>query len=355
MTGRGVAIQGGLAALGLLIAYGTWQREPERAVGEVVVVDSTKTELANVRYEDDNGTVDITRRAENGETGPWLHLDDKTPVVPPRKPGQKGPPPAPPPKPHPPRDLRGDEPAEKLLAQFAPFRSPRAFGVLDAKKAKELGLEDAKRRLIVTTRGEKHEFVIGQPAQGGESYLRDTQSGRTYLMPRALLTDLQGAAHRLVDRKLHTFKIADVGRLTVAAGGKTRELVVTNRHDQNAYKVAPASAPDKPDEMARNWHDKIWRLFPTELLGKGETPAGGEPKVAARIDYADGTKRVGWIELGKLEVGPSPDDAISSAPGAASAQTRTEVYARTEHTAGWVRLSNDPSALADAEKIAAGS
>ena len=48
MTGRGLAVQGGLALAGLAIAYGTWQREPERAAGEVIVVDASKSELSSV-------------------------------------------------------------------------------------------------------------------------------------------------------------------------------------------------------------------------------------------------------------------------------------------------------------------
>jgi hypothetical protein len=351
MTGKGLAVQGTLAAAGLLIAYGTWQRAPERAAGEVVVVDSTKAELASVHYEDENGSVDIRRREDNGESLPWLRIEERPPVPPPVKPGQTKPPTATS-KAHPPRELRGEEPAEKLLAEFAPLHSPRAFGVLDPQKTKELGLDGSKKKLVVTARGETREFAIGQPAQGnGESYLRDVKDGRTYLMPRALLTDLQGAAHRLVDRRLHTFKIADFTRMTVSAAGKNRDFVVANGHDQNAYKLSPAASPDKPDELARNWHDKIWRLFPSELLGKGEAPGGGEPKVAVRIDYLDGNRRLGWIELGKVDVAPAPE-AVSTAP---ATTTSAETYGRTEHTAGWVRLANDPTMLQDAERVASGS
>ena len=39
MRARGATIQGALAGLGMLAAYGTWQREPERAAGEVTVLD----------------------------------------------------------------------------------------------------------------------------------------------------------------------------------------------------------------------------------------------------------------------------------------------------------------------------
>ncbi len=369
MTGRGLVFQGGLAAVGLVIAYSTWQRAPDRVAGEIVVVDSTKGDLKNVHFEDDNGSVDVQRGSDSGESGIWLRVQDKTPVpTTPAKPvkptsssGASTPPPASPApgtataKPRPLRQLRGDEPAEKLLTEFAPFRSPRAFGVLDAKKLKELGLDKPKKKLVVVARGETREFAIGQPPQGsGESYLRDVKDGRVYLMPRQILTDLQGATSRLVDRKLHTFKIPDVDRLRVSSGGKTRDFVIKNRQDANAYKLAPANAPDKPDEMARNWHDKIWRLFPSELLGKGEMPAAGIPKIVIRVDYFDGSKNVGWVELGKLDVAAGSEPSISP-HGPPPSNNGVEVYGRTEHTAGWVRVHNDPSTLTEADKIATGS
>jgi Domain of unknown function (DUF4340) len=372
VTGRALAVQGGLAIVGLTIAYATWQREPERPADDVVVVDTTRGDLGNVHFEDESNSVDLRRGNEGGEPTVWLRIQDKPkPTAPSPTPASTAtkpdagtsstataavtpPPPPPTPPPKPPRELRGDEPAEKLLGQFAPFRSPRAFGVLDAKKLKELGLDGAKKKLAITARGETREFVIGQPAQGGgESYLRDVKDGRTYLMPRQLLADLQGAAFRLVDRKLHSFKLAEVGHLQVASSGKTRDFVIKNPQDANAYKLAPAGTPDKPDELARNWHEKIWRLYPTEVLGRGEAPAAGVPKVSVRVDYLDGSKRVGWIEIGKLDV---PISAVPQpSPHGAPAAGGPEIYGRTEHTAGWVRLRNDTSLLTDADKVAAGS
>lgn len=355
MTGRGLATTGGLAIVGLAIAYGTWQREPERAAGEVIVVDASKGDLGSVHFEDENISVDVTRGGEAGVSGVWLKVQDKTPVTPPKAPAATNS--APPAKPRPLRELRGDEPAEKLLTAFTPFRSPRAFGVLDAKKLKELGLEDAKKKLVVTARGQTRSFVIGQPSQGaGENYLRDTGDNRVYLMPRQLLTDLQGALFRLVDRKLHTFKIADVDRVVITSNGKSRQFVVKDNQNATAYKLAAVATPDKPDEMARNWHEKVWRMFPTELLGKGETPTAGEPKVATRVEYFAGPKSVGWLEIGKLDVPIGSEPPPAANPHApAPVSNGLELYGRTEHTAGWVRLNNDPSTLTDADKVAAGS
>src|SRR5438105_3314658 len=45
MNVRGAAVQSGLAALGLVVAYTTWQREPERAPGESIVVDVNKSDV----------------------------------------------------------------------------------------------------------------------------------------------------------------------------------------------------------------------------------------------------------------------------------------------------------------------
>ena len=50
--------------------------------------------------------------------------------------------------------------------------------------------------------------------------------------------------------------------------------------------------------MAKNWHDKIFsRLVIVDLLGKGETPKAGEPRVRLRIDYTHNSAPKGWIEL----------------------------------------------------------
>jgi hypothetical protein len=362
MTGRALMVQGALALAGLSVAFATWQREPERAEGEVIIVDATKNELGHVHFEDDNTALDLERRSEGGDSAVWLHLVDKTPApaktpTPPKS--SAATPPPPPPvagKPRPPRDLRGDEPAVRTFEQFAPFRSPRAFGTLDAAKLKELGLDTARRKLQVTARGQTRDFVIGSPAAGtGENYLRDVKDGRVYLMPRAMLTDLQGAGYRLVDRKLHAFKLGDVNRLTVTASGKSRELLLTNGQSPGAYKLASPSTPDKPDEQARTWHDKIWRLYPMELLGKGEEPTAGAPKVAARIEYFDGRKSVGWVELARLDLPPKQAPLPSAPVDKADKGDKVEWYARSEHTAGWIRLANDPTPIADTEKVASGS
>jgi hypothetical protein len=347
VTGRAAATQGGLAVLGLLVAHFTWQREPERAPGAVAVIDATKADVTRVHFEDDNGSVDLNRGGGGDAPAVWLHQVTTRKAATVNNPHEKAPPKPPEDGKKIERDLAGSEAAVKLMDQFAPLLSPRAFGVLDASKLKELGLDAPKRKLEVTVKGDVRHYEIGQPgnATGGESFVRDTRDNRVYLMPRGMLNDLQNSSH-LVDRKLHGFEPLDFDRLVISTGGKQKDYVQVGRESRTTAGLAPAKTPDKRDQMAKNWQDQVWRLFPSEILGKGETPTGGAPAVALRVDYYDGKKPLGWIELAKVE--PAPAGAASSSPPPAP-----EYYARTEHTAGWVKLNSGAQLVADAQKLIA--
>ena len=347
MTGRSLAVQAGLAVVGLATVYATWQREPERAPGAVTVIDASKSDVTLVRYEDDASSVDITRGKVGGDDGVWLHLITKPKPEPKPDPKEKDPkakpatPPAPPP---PPRDLPGADTATKLFDQFAPLTSLRAFGVLDAAKLKEIGLDNPKRKISVTVKGAVRTYEVGQPAAqaAGEAFLRDTRDGRVYLMPRNMLSELQNA-HHLVDRRLHSFDLTEFDRIKLSAGGKEKEFVTIGRESPKTIAFAPAKTPDKKDQTAKNWHDALWRLFPTELLGKGEEPTTGKVAGVLRVDYTERGKGVGWIEIGRSQTSSGTSDD----PGTG------DLYARTEHTAGWVKIPSGGQIVPDAQKLIA--
>src|SRR4029079_14694416 len=100
VTGRSLAVQSGLAALGLITVYATWQREPERAPGAVTVIDASKSDVTKVHFEDEPLSVERTR-APSGD-GVWRHLvtkpkaetrpDPKAPPKPEAKPAPTPPP-----------------------------------------------------------------------------------------------------------------------------------------------------------------------------------------------------------------------------------------------------------------------
>ena len=128
MTGRALAVQSGIAVLGLVTVYATWQREPEHAPGAVTVIDASKSDVTLIHYDDESSAVDLTRgktgatrarrlaaprhQAEGGDRSRIRRTRRRPP-----KPEAK---PAPVP---PPRDLPGAENAKQAV------RTVRAAGV----------------------------------------------------------------------------------------------------------------------------------------------------------------------------------------------------------------------------------
>jgi hypothetical protein len=354
MKARGAAVQGGLAVLGLVAAYATWQRAPEVGAEDVVILDLSKGDVEKVRFEDNTRWVEIVRGKDSKGAPEWIRFGTRTPPAPDagtlpdggvaRPDGGAGAADGgtavaastpPPPKPsQPDRELKGNELADKLLERFTPMRGSRALGALDKGKLKELGLEDSPRRMEVFARGKSHPFTISSASVSpGAPYVLNQQDSKVYLVSASLVSDLEAASSRLVDRRLHTFTQKEVDAVTLAVGDKKREFVQTANENGIVTKVAPKEAPDKADDFAKNYLEKIWRLIPVDLLGKGEAPATGEPTLQLRLEYLAKGKPLGWLELAK---GPSQ-----------------ELYARSEHTASWIKthLSAD-EALADSKKLA---
>ncbi|WP_163778206.1 hypothetical protein [Myxococcus vastator] len=356
MKVRDLALQGALAAAALVAAFVVWQREPSAGPGEVTVVDVPVRALDSIRYEDDSRFVDVFRDASERDRL-WVRLGHKASKT--ASGGASagaadagvaqhatdagvataavgtdagthaalGPPPvatreAPPP----PRELRANEVADKLFSRFAPMRAMRALGELDAKKLEEVGLATSPRKLTLTVGGKARVFALASPAGGwGTPYLRSEEDGRVYLLGPAMLPDLENASSRLVDRRLHTFDLGDFDAVRVSAGGATRAFRATGKAPGPVV-LAPEEAPEQPDDFARNWHDRVWRMMPVDLLGRDEPLPGGEPRESFRVDYLRAGQPVGHVMVAKGEGG---------------------FYARTEHTSGWARLHSGMEALAE--------
>ena len=336
MNVRGAALQSGLAALGLVAAYATWQREPERAPGEVVVLDVNKGDIKQVRFDDGAGKwVELYRRNEPGLDEPrvWLKLaETKTP-------------------PAPQRELPGNDGAVRLWDKLAPLRATRALGVLTGDKLKELGLDTAKKKLELTAKGEKHTFLVGSsPFAVSEPYVKDEHDGRVYVLGSGAITDLEAAGVRLVDRTMHAFKPVDFDGLVVSSGDKKRELSAPPSDNPMQSKLL-SKKTGKPDDLAKNWHDKLFRSMVIDVLGKGELPKGGTPELQCKVEYTDKGKAKGFVELGRLGTAP-PQNVSSPTPAPA---TQVETWARTEHTAGWVKLpASADDILKECSKVASG-
>ncbi len=362
MKARGAAIQGTLAAVGLVAAYVTWQRPPEQlSQGDVVVLDLRASEVRKIAFRNESRFIEVEKSYDSSPPVVWIRqgpteealaaqlgaaADAGTPDAGVSDGGTDGGsvsmashhPPPPPPEPEKPKTLRGNERAEKVLERFAPLKAPRALGKLSPEKLKELWLDGSKRRLEVVTSSGTRPFTVSSSPVGFSPYAKDEATGNVYLMPGTLMMDLDPSSQMLVDRRLHAFKASEYDGFTVTVGDLKKEYVQQGGDVPQTTQIAPKATPDKPDEFVRNWHDKVWsRLIVTDLLSKGEQPKSGEPKVELRIDYTWKGKPKGWLEVAR---GPN-----------------NEIWARSENTASWVTLhaAGSDEVLAEAKKVAGGN
>jgi len=349
MKASSAAVNGALAVAGLLAAYVTWQRPKESDGNDnVTVLEATRATLGKIRYEDGSRVLEVFQ--PEGEKAVWLRQETLpsllTRLAPPNalqadggafaiNEADGGSTPETKPAPlDPPRELRGNERADALRLRFTPFEAVRALGKLAAEKQKELGLEGSLRKLTITVSGQPHLFVVSNPQAGMiGTYLRDEKDGAVYLLTGSLLSELEPASQALIDRRLHAFRAPDFDEFVIGYDRQQHPYLQKDAEIPQTMKVAPKATPDKPDDLVRNWHDKVWnRLIVTEVLGKGELPKSGAPKVELRIDYLARGSAKGFLELGKSGSG--------------------ELWARTENTASWVGLhTGTDDVIAEAKKF----
>jgi hypothetical protein len=337
MNPRDVMTQGALALVGLVLAYTTWQRQPELQAGEVFAVDIASGDLEKVRYEDGEfkSWAELSRDKDSSGRFVAVHLSGSDASGIPMPSGH----PSVPIK-VPERLVRGNDGANRLFERFAPLRATRALGALDASKLKDLGLETTKKKIEIISRGSKRRFAIAPaPPGGSDPYLRDEADGKVYIIPHGILTDLQSAQTNLVERRLHPFRIEDIDRIKVTAGGKEREFKASRIDDLPGIRLSPVGS-DKTDENAKNWHDRVWNLFPSDVLGKGEAPKEGTPKVSVRVEYFARGRSLGWVELARTTPAPANESSASPAPSGPDA-----AYARSEFTLGWAKIPSDAFGL----------
>lgn len=333
MTGRSVVLQGALALVALGLAYLTWQREPEMEQGEVFVWDVTRNDLEKIRYDDPEVKYFTELTKGKDREGMFVELrlsgHDLSDVgLPSGHPGviMKAPE----------RLVRGNDTASRLFERFSPLRASRALGTLDAAKLKELGFDTNKKRIEVTSRGQKRVFsIVPAPPGGNDPYLRDEADGRVFIVTRFILSDLQAAQTNLVERRLHSFRLEDVDKVVVTAVGKRKEYIATRFEDLPGIRLAPIESAENADQTAKNWHDRIWGLFPGEIMGKDEKPTSGAPVVGVKVEYFSRGRGIGWVEVAK------------SAPPAVSADNAPPsiAFARSEFSLGWFKLSGDALTL----------
>jgi hypothetical protein len=189
---------------------------------------------------------------------------------------------------------------------------------------------------VVSRGGRRRYALTPAPPGGSDPYVRDQQDGKVYIIPRVILSDLQSASTNLVERRMHGFKLEEIDKVVVSSNGKKKEFKATRLGEIPGVRLTPA-ASDKPDETAKNWHDRIWNLFPSEVLGKNEAPKEGPPRTALRVEYFARGHSLGWLEVGRST--PAANESTAQ-----PAPTDTP-YARSEFSLGWMKMPPDALTL----------
>lgn len=329
MKTRSAAIQGTLALVGLIAAYVTWQRPKETVKAEsVVIAEASRTSLERIKYEDGFRSVELEKKDRFLVTLAFLPgkrpmFDAGVPGVVQMDGGVDGGTIAVsvrPPEPAPDRTVFANDRAETIWAKLTPFEGSRALGQLSKEKLDEVGLTGSERKLELQISGVTRRFTISRPVQGLiGNYAQDEKTGDVFVIGSSLFNDLDPNSQVLVDRRLHQFKQPEYDAFVVKSGGKEASFVQTGAEIPQTAKVARAATPDKPDELAKNWHDKIWnRLIVTEVLAAGENPRAGPVETLLTIQYSMKGKSKGFLELGM--------DPMKA------------TWGRSENTPGWVAI-----------------
>lgn len=306
---RSVMVYAGLLVVALMGAYASWTYEAEspRVRDGVVVVDIGEKDLTEIRYSAKDFQVSLTRKTDGFGEYAWVESTREEPVN--KKPVN----------PHAADDGHGhgadevDGPkhtvkrafkagtgADPVFGMLAPFVALRAVEASPAS-LEEFGLKEPQGKLEIVARGKTYTFDVGAEGYGHRNtYVRESGSGKVYLVDGAALRPLLRGDERLPERRLMASDMFDLDRVEVSSGGKTVVLEQHNKADaQNAFWAAPGVKEANPS--ARAWIEKFARMRSIgnpESMGEAEevmqlkAVAGKETTEIAlyRAQKADGTQ-----------------------------------------------------------------
>jgi len=239
--------------------------------------------------------------------------------------------------------FKGGDAVTKLLEQLAPLEAVRALGEVSPDKLADLGLETPESWIEITRKGKVRKLDVGGEAYGTRDfYVRDTETGKFYLVDADVFRPLKYAKSRLPDRRLSDLEQIDIARVVLQASVGRVEMIHQNRQDKDAAYWASAADIEAPVELYANWLDKALRLKGLSYVQPADAPEGLEPsfevsflpedgpahtlRVFEQVDpeggestwYADSEFTRGMMELHRVlasEAAQDVPDVIDAEPG----------------------------------------
>ena len=319
-----------LAVVAAGLALWTWIAEETPAgaqTAEIQVWGGEPSQISNIQFESERLKVDLKPAQDRAGTyyiGTVVRTIEKR---------------TPPPKDDPdaePLVETSEETAEfiavtagdKLTARLVPLVADRQIGALTEERAKDFGFDEPGGTLEVTLGENVKGLTFGGVTPGGADRYVRTEGGQVYAVSGVILRDLKGGASRLQQRRLHDWKLPDVGKVRIAADGRTRELVpVTGKKGF----WADADSPEVANETASNWMTKLARVQATKYLGPDAGPKDSSAPVF-RVDFfeKDGA-HAGYTEIASGEPNQKGDPTY---------------LVRSEQTRWWAKSPKSVDALA---------
>jgi hypothetical protein len=289
---RSSLVHGGLATAAIALSLWAWSSpEGSHGDGEVTVIAGKADELAAVDWTDGEGEVLLAR--ESGTVK--VTMTRKPPAAPTAATADAAVP----------RVFPGTDAARELFAKVVPLRATRDLGPIADAELTHFGLGPTASHLELRFGSRREVVDVGAASYGASgTYLR--AGGRVYLARTSLFTDLRGGGQTLADRSLVTVPRAELERVTLAAGSKSRELVQRSADDRAKAFFADAAEPDTRLTQTTAWLDRVMR---TRLVDFTATRPAGAPAVTLRLFGEHGP--VGSLEL--WAPGESTAVAVSSA------------------------------------------
>lgn len=298
-----LALHGAVLVVAAGLAFSVWNKDeplPEKEQATVDVWSGSQASFSKLSFE--GKTRKVRLESQKDELGYYYVGTVDKEDAPPSNPheGVQGAPLKPP---------EGKEPkkqttrfvsvkaGETLVKALAPLKALRAVGKVEPGRYEEFGLDKPEGTLKVTVDGKEHALLIGGTTPGGsERYAKYQSSGEVFAISGDIAQSLMFGDSRLPEKDLHGFKNEEIERVRIQKGGKTRELVRVK--EKNDGWGDPAT-PSKQDETAGNWVTKLNRLRGSEFVEKPATPLKPADAVV-RVEYFDGGKAVGFVELYKV-------------------------------------------------------
>jgi len=307
---RGPAAHGVVLLIALLAAYRAWTR-PQAAPkldSSVTLWEGTAESVSLVEYVGERRYAKIERRKDGGEGYLWVTVErersspakeKQLPATEEREPTKSA--------------FVGGTSSERILEQMAAPTAVRALGKLDADRKKDLGLDDPKASVTVTTKGQRHELKLGSKVYGGsERYVLNPRSNEVFVLRGNQLRDLEVGETSLMQRDLHRFKVEEIKGARIAAGDRSREIVRLEG-SAKADEWADSKTPADQDDAASSWMTRVAQLRALEYVTEDADLAAlsfgeGAPEDVFRVDFTgEGGKALGYLELFRMTGKDKPE------------------------------------------------